>query len=486
MKELNFIYQSRIIYTIKFCIITSIVFQVNAKAGQIFNKVDTVKIQPIFVETDTTNNLDTMNLEFPKNEGDFNEKSISEVSDGKPSFWTSYILDPVRLGLKYEIAYKVIKPTDIKKDRLSLRLEYSKLLFNKFSLQVDSKLLSFMKDDHRTRKSTFWINDHYKEVEMSFGERTREAYLQTSFHKTSIKAGIQTLVWGESDFATVTDELSPMDYREPLNLNLDELRTGQLMLTVDQFSPFGDWSAFFIPYPEFNKYPKKGTGYYYDPFNGSIEFQKEKQNGNFFEYGIKWKKTFGQSDISIMAANLIDNEYASRMINPILISQSKWRYSMAGMTFNYAINKFLFKGEVAMKSPKAYNDTLSHIVKKDNLDASFGFDYSVNSTFTISMEGVNYHIIGWNKEIQSVPENNYMLLLILSKTFMRDNLSVNWVTMYNGPNNNFFNLLTTYYNWSDHITLYFDVLIPYTNNSNSGLYIYRDQKQVAFKIQYQF
>jgi hypothetical protein len=187
-----------------------------------------------------------------------------------------------------------------------------------------------------------------------------------------------------------------------------------------------------------------------------------------------------------MAASLTNNEYTARMISPDVISQSKLRYSVAGVTFNHAVNKFLVKGEAAFKSPKSFNIESFQVVKKHALDASLGVEYAVNNSFTMSMEAVNYHVIGWSDRILSVPRNSYMVLLILSKQLLKNNLSINWVTMYNGPHTNFFNLLTASYNWNDHITLYFDTLIPITNNKNSGLYFFRDEKLVAFKVQYQF
>ena len=453
------------------------------------NENDTLEVNQMLIGTDTVEwQADTVDsgLIMDKEESSKKPSSGLLYERSAPSFWMSYIFNPMRLGLQYEAAYKFTEPDKIRRNRLSFRLEYSKSLSDLFSLHVDAKLLTFLESDHRARKATFWINDDSTEVDLSLGTLAREAYLQASFHNTSIKAGIQTLVWGESDFAVVTNEISPLDYREPLNLNIDELRFGQLMLTVDQYSSFGQWSGFFIPYPRFNRHPKEGTEYYYDPFNGSVEYQMETQDQNLSEYGIRWRKTFGKSDISFMAARLTNNEYALRMVTPSLIAQSELRYSMSGLTFNHAVSNFLFKGEVAMKFPKAYNDASFQIVKKNALDASLGVDYSLSNTFTLSVEGVNYHTIDWNDEIQGVPKDNYLALLILSKQLMNNDLSVNCVTMYNGPHTNFFNLLTTSYNWTDHITMNLVMLIPVTDDINSGLYIYRDEKQVSFNILYQF
>lgn len=440
-------------------------------------------------ESDTTEweDFDTSELDFTGSEEPVFSSSPDElIVEEKESFLNSYILDPMRIGLKYELAYKVTKPDRVMNNRLSYRLKYSRSFFDHFSLQVDTKIFTFLKNDHRARQISYWFNDNTEETEFSFGGRTREAFLQASFGKTSIRAGIQTLVWGESDFAIVTNEVSRLDYREPLSLSIDELRIGQPIITVDHYSESGDWSAFFTPDPKFNEHPKEGTGYYYEPFNGSVEYQQESDDDNHFEFGFRWKKTFGKSDISIMAASLINNEFALRMVNPELITRSKHRFHMAGFTFNRAISNFLIKGETAIKSKKAYNDASFQIVEKNALDASLGVDYYMNNSFTISLEAVNYHIMDWNESIQGQPRNNYMLLAALGKELMKGDLSINLASMYNGPYTNFFNILSTSYNWDDRTTLYFDMLMPFTDDPKSGLYIYRTQKQAVLKIQYQF
>ena len=115
-----------------------------------------------------------------------------------------------------------------------------------------------------------------------------------------------------------------------------------------------------------------------------------------------------------------------------------------------------------------------------------GVDYAVNATFNLSLEVVNYHVIDWNDQISGVPKDNYMLLLVLGKSFFKNDLSIYWVTTYNGPYSSFFNFFTTSYNWNDNVTLSIDVLIPSSNNINSGFYLYRDQKQVGFMLQYLF
>jgi hypothetical protein len=463
------------VFSMIFSISPGVLF--TAEASQISGKADTTGASQISGETDTTGASQISD----KTGLVFDEMPSSEASDGiglVTSFLTSYIFEPTRVTLKQEGSYKFEKPDGIINNRSSVRLEYSKFFLNNFFLQFDSRLTTYWKNDHRAKA----------EAEKVFFElRTREAFLQTSFLKTSIKAGIQILAWGESEVGAITDEISPRDYREMFNISLEALRLGQPMLTVDQYSSFGDWGLFFIPYPDFNEYPKKGTAYYYDPFNGKIEDRVKTPYENIFEYGMRWKKTFGKSDISVMAARLINNDYAYGLEDNLgLITKNQLRYYLAGMTFNYALRNFLVKGEVAMKSPKAYNNAAFHIVKKDAVDASLGFDYSPGGTFSLSLESVTNFVADWNDEIQGVPEVTHTLVLFLNNRFIHDDLSVFLVTLYSEPYTSFLNILTTSFNWNDHVTLYFDAYYPFIKDRKSYYWIYRDQKQVVFKFQYQF
>lgn len=472
--------------------VISSIFSFSQIHSQTTSKSDSLDMSQMMLEMDVMNDqkIDTSGTkEVLETQGDFTVNQIGglfKVQEEGSDFWYSYLWKPMRIGIKYEFGYIISEPDRIIKNRFTFGLAYSGALADFLFLKMDAKLFSFMGGDHQSRNSNLWLDDDEQQVDIAFGSLIRDAYLQASFGNTSIKAGIQAPVWGESDFAVITDEISPFDYREPLNLNIDQIRFGQLMFSVDQYSSIGRWTFIFVPDPKLNKHPGLGTNYYYDPFNGSVELQRENQDDNLFEYGMRWRKTLGKSDISVMAASLIDNEYALEQLSPGVISRSKHRFFMTGITFNRAISSFLLKGELAYKSGKAYNNSSFEIVEKDALDMSLGVDYSVNNSLTLRLEAINYHVLDWTDEIQGVPRNNYMFFFVISKMLMKDDLALNAVTMYNGPHTGFFNLLTSTYNWSDNITLNFDVILPITSDANSGYYPYRDQKQFGFGILYQF
>lgn len=447
----------------------------------------TIKTDGISFQTETSSQFttgsatediifDNVDMKF---EDDGFESDKKRLSNG---FIKNNFVDPVRLTLRHETSYKVEKPYSVVNNRTSVRFEYSKLLLRSLFLQLDMLLTTYWKQDHRAEAEN-------KKVYLSSG--IRQAFLQGSLGRTSLKAGYQILIWGESDGGAITDEISPRNNSELLFINLEESRISQLMLTVDQFTSFGDWGFFFIPDPEFNQKPTKGTAYYYDPLG--VEYKDEPKGkgiqdaAKYFEYGLRWKKTFGQSDISMMAANLIDNNYSYQMdINSGFINKRKMCYYLTGLTFNMPVWKFLFRGEIAYKMGKAYNNILFDIIKKDAIDASLVLDYSNNRNFSLSLESVNNYIIDKKKEIAGIPQYEHTLILVVSDRYFHEKLSVNWMISYNEPYMSLFNALMVTYQWNDHLLFEIDGYYPFVDDKNSNLWQFRAHKQVAGKIQIQF
>jgi hypothetical protein len=387
------------------------------------------------------------------------------------SSWRSEWVEPARITLAQELAYKLEKPDDVVKNRASLRVEYSKYFLNRFFVQLDAKTTGFLHQDHR------------RDGERS-DTRVSQAYLQTSLHRTSVSMGIQTVAWGESILAPITDDVSPRDNRELFNFNLEELRIGQAMLVLDQYSDAGRFSAFVTPEPSFNESPGVHSAYYFDPFGGATRYDAPGDPGS--EYGVSWRKSFGGADVSIMAASLVDNDYAFRQDVGGRIVRETNRYSMAGTTFSYSRGKFLWKGEAGLKTSKVYNVDGLQLVQKDAFDTYLGLEYRHDASLSLSLEGVNQHVMDWTSAIQGTPRDRQSLLLNVTKLMMNDDLSINVLNFYSQPGSALLTMLLTSYQWNDNLTLDLNVAYPYTRSATSTLWNVRDQKQIAFKVQYQF
>lgn len=377
---------------------------------------------------------------------------------------------PLRVTLAHEFSYKVEKPQYVVKNRSSLRVEYSKYVLDNFYVQLDGKATGFWGEDHR----------HDAEGEDFL---VSQAYLQTSFGHTAIRAGFQSLPWGESILAPITDEVSPRDNRELFNFNLEELRIGQPMLVVDQFSGWGSVSMFFNPRASFNKNPERGTAYSFDSLRYRSEVAGET---DLAEYGASWRKTFTRGDITFMTASLVDNDYALSMNEDGTVTRERARFSMNGFSFNYAFSDFVLRGEAAWKRDLPFNTAALQVVKRDAVDAYLGLDYQASSTLTLSVEAINQHISDWSSEVASAPRDSQSLLVSLTKLLMHEDLNIQVMNFTTQPGNSNLAILQTTYDWDDNLRFGFNAVYPYTRDEKAGLWNVRDQKQIAFKVQYQF
>lgn len=382
-------------------------------------------------------------------------------------------LDPLRISLKHETSYKFTSPKRVVNNRSSVRLEYAKPLTSNLYLRLDTKLNLHWSNDHRAKAKD---EDFFRELV------TREAYLQSSFGNTSFRLGYQILPWGVSEGGAITDEVSPRNSAEFFFISLEESRVGQPMLVTDHFGDSGQWTAFFVPRPGYNKYPDRGSEYDIPGAFDKNAPNDDWDNAGTYEFGARWKRTFGKSDISLMAARLIDNDY--------LVRQQRFR--MYGLTANIAIDNLLLRAEAALKQPRAYfarpagSSDLS-IVESDQFDSSFGFDYSPGGRALIySAEVVWSRLLDWRNHIVGRERDEYSLVGSVSNRFFNDDLTLSWLTIYSEPYTSFRHKFLSSYLIDDNSTVYFELFFPDERDERSGTWPYRDQKQFVIRYQYQF
>lgn len=376
---------------------------------------------------------------------------------------------PLRFSVAYEYGYKVQRPERTIKNRASLRLEYGRTLSDSFSVQFDAKANVFLGNDQRRAADNRDI-------------MVTQAYLQSSFGKTSFRAGIQTLPWGESMLAPITDEISPRDNRELFNFNLEELRIGQPMLVVDRYTDNTRWSGFVVPQASFNKLPEDGTLYDLDP----LSYRRGSVGEGGPEYGVSWKKNYDRADITLMAASLVDNDYARRLDGDGLATRVRERFTLTGMSFSRAMGNFVLRGEAAVKFGKPFNDQALQIVLKRTIETYVGLDYRPTPTMSMSAEVLNQQVFDWETDILGVPKNRQTGMLSLQKNLMNDDLSITLQAFGFWPNASTLSMLLTSWKVNDNLALSMNVAVPSTNSRQGSLWTVRDQKQALFKIQWQF
>lgn len=414
---------------------------------------------------------------------DDEELSLDEDSFGfdeeqqSDDLWSQWFTKPARVSLKHETSYKIKDPTGLVNNRSSLRLEYDKYFLDDFFVRFDGKVSGYWGGDHQTGARDYRV-------------LIKEGFLQGSFGNTSIKLGRQMLIWGESEGGAITDVISPRNLTELFFINLEESRLGQDMINVDHFTSFGDFSVFYVPQAKFNLYPEAGSAYYMDPFGGMAMFSSvdlDKQH----EYGFRFKKTLGKSDVAFMAARLIDNDYISSFDQVdangnMYFNRTAGRQTMVGATFNYPVGNFLLSGEMASKSDKLFNDSNNNVLEHDMFDTAFAVEYSINGNDIVGFELVNSHIADFNDDIEYEPHNSYSLIFNYVGFFANEDFIVNWLSILSEPYTSALHSVYTTYKFDDNLSMEINGHYLSANDARSVLYQYRDERQLVFKLQYQF
>lgn len=392
-----------------------------------------------------------------------------DEEDGRFAAWK----DAFRISLLHEVSYKFASPKRFVNNRSGVRLEFSKLFARNLFLRLDTKYNLHWNSDHRTKAKN---ENLFREL------ITREAYLQTSFGETSLRVGYQILPWGVSEGGAITDEVSPRNSADFFFVPLEESRIGQPMLALDHFGRTGQWSAFFVPRPAYNRYPDSGSEY---DIPGAFEVEEPEgswDDTDDFEYGLRWKRTFDKSDFSLMAASLIENDYLVR----------KQRMQMVGMAANIADDNLLYRAEVALKHPRVFfaqnaaGDGFD-IVESDVFDSSFGFDYSPGGRSLIySAEIIWSRLLDWRSTIVGRERDEYGLVGSVSNRFFNDDLTLSWLMIYNEPYTSFQHKFLSTYLIDDNSTFFLELFYPDERDSRSGTWPHRNEKQIVVRYQYQF
>jgi len=289
-----------------------------------------------------------------------------------------------------EVACHTDDASRITLNRTSLRMQWEHLFASQYFVQFDGKAAynaayDYLDYPDRTR-------GHYR-----FFTRVRQLYLQTGYENTSFKLGQQIVVWGESDGAVVTDIISPRDFTESVFTRIEDARLGQMILKADRYADSGQWTLLINPDPQVNIYAEPGHEYAGPSMTDALGSDdigieilpddKLSHSVEDAEIGGRWKKTFGKSDISLMAATSLSNSpvFESQGTNPqgdVILRPIYPRYTMIGTAANRAKGNFLFKGELAYKSGRQFNYTNflanNGLAKKDVIDVAFGLDYDAN------------------------------------------------------------------------------------------------------------
>ncbi|MFQ5455678.1 MAG: DUF1302 family protein [Nitrospirota bacterium] len=399
-----------------------------------------------------------------------------------------------RFTFRHEFVSRIDRPDRIFINRSSLRFQWEDLLFSSYYLLFDGKL---------SYNFAYNYLDYPSDVERyyRFQKQIHEFYLQKDFGKASLKFGRQILVWGEADIAVVTDVINPRDLTEFIFIPIEDARIGLLMLTADYYSENSHWTLFINPDPKVNRFARPGHEYEY-PFiysqPGIVQVRNENRPAislSNTEIGMRLAKTIEQSDISIMAAYIIDDNpvFRTEWINRQgeLILQPEYRpYYMMGAAANLSRGNFLWKGEAAIKINRTFTNsarfTDDGLIKRSSFDTVVGLDYDASGAYAVTLEISNQHILNWTEDISGIRRDESILYLTWSKNLLNDILKPIYVYLYQIQDHEALHRFRIEYQITDQWSCIFETAYFNAWKEDSYLGYLQDQSRISFEIRYNF
>ncbi|KPA14386.1 hypothetical protein MHK_005407 [Candidatus Magnetomorum sp. HK-1] len=415
-------------------------------------------------------------------ETQFSEEKIEE------SNFQSKILKDSKFTFGYEFSFGInLKPEFITND-VYIRHELQTLLSDKLFFQFDANIRGFFNDDHRASA---------KKKDFLAKSNIREFFIQTSFENFSVTLGKKIIVWGKADTGIITDVVSPRDNSEFIFIKLEDARFGQPILSTDFYTQYGSLFFFISLKPLTDKEPDENTRYYIAfPEMNLIVIENENLTYSDIEYGSRWQKSIGKTDLSLMAGKFYDNtgiySFSKRFhfTGKPIFSKSFHTYEMIGMAASYAMDKYLFKIETAYKNNlvlQGLNFTkLLFAEKKDILDMSFGMEYNDNDKYQIYLEISNRYIPGNLASLSHMEKNNTSCYFTFTKEFLNQTLNIEYMFYYHIQEKNAFNHVRLSRDVTDNFQIITSCAFLDIQDETSLMWFYKDEHRLTVDIKYYF
>ena len=237
-----------------------------------------------------------------------------------------------------------------------------------------------------------------------------------------LKLGRQIVIWGRSETLRVLDVLNPLDNREPGRVDLEDIRRPLGMARLDAYADEWTVTAIAIPEIRFDENPVVGSDFL--PLTGvppsQLPPQRKPDSFEDWEAAAAITGTFSGWDASLHGAWFFDDQPHLRDSGRLAHA----RLWMVGTGGNYTLGSWLWKGELA------YLDGLEFFgaSEKSRVDVLVGVEYYGFVDTSISLEGVNRHLIDYDSGVRNsldiFGEDFQELSLRITRSFLNERLEV--------------------------------------------------------------
>jgi len=418
----------------------------------------------------------------------FDEEELIDEEEQEKTNTLSNFLKDSRFTLGYEFSFGLNLKPEFITNCAYFRQELKTLVYDKFFFQIDANIKGSFNDDHRASA---------KNKDFLTESNVREAFIQTGFENFSISLGKKIVVWGKADTGIITDVVSPRDNSDFIFIKLEDARFGQPMLSTDIYSQYGSLFFFISPKPLTDKEPDENTRYYITiPEMSLVVIENDDLSYSDIEFGGRWKKSFGKTDLSLMAGKFFDNTGLYHFTKKFhftgkpIVSKSYHDYNMIGLAASYVKNKYLLKTEVAYKEKLAFQGfnliDLITIEEKNILDMSFGIEYNDNDKYQTYIEISHRYIPGNMSNLPYEEKNSTSCYFTLTKDFLNQTLNFEYMFYYHIQQKNSFNHVRLTRDVTDNFQVISSFAFLDIQDENSLMWYYKDEHRLTVDIKYFF
>ncbi|WFP48577.1 hypothetical protein PL263_10675 [Methylomonas sp. EFPC3] len=322
----------------------------------------------------------------------FDDNAVLAAADAGSEFWDKFTFKFTQLVYAQVHTHKTdsgaLKQATVEDNRLGLLIKYQNPFAPGWNLQGSGQAKLYWPSDYDFEglsSQSIEMEQRLDNLEM----RLNELYLSKTFGSHTFKLGRQTLVWGEAEGNSVLDTLNVLEYRDLSTIEVEDARINQWFAVWEHFADARRWAMFVNLNPQFNPLPRKGSPAYVAPL---FPIDAPESDRHRVEAGARMQWSVEHSDVSLMAAYLYENQL--HYLTPVRLSghiQAKDNgYWLLGASANRAIGKLLLKLDLAYSVGLLEDTTIlapiphTSTVRKDQIGASFGFDYALTNDQSIN------------------------------------------------------------------------------------------------------
>lgn len=322
----------------------------------------------------------------------------------------------------------------------------------------------------------------------------KDAFVDTVFaNGTWVRAGHQIFAWSQAQsLLPVIDVLSPTDLREPGQAELQDIReqVPAIMVSVPLFDI--KLSTVVTYDAGHNRYAEEDEEFY--PY---IEL---KQNGLGFEaldpakqweLAFKLDYHFNGGDLSIVAADINDNELAfqrlSQDFSTAIFTQE--RVNMIGLSANKASGNWLLKAELGrFQNQPVANTAGAPWQEFDQLRSMFGVEYNGWDNWLVNVELNNIHLSDYNSSTANsdIDRSPVGYLFMVRNTALNDRLENQfWMMDIIGSEGGIYRWDISY-DLNDRWKTGAAVVLYEADSRDSTLYPFQHHDSLNFSIEYYY